>query len=53
VYYVLAEDPDPYPPSFSNYLNKLAPTIGAEVNWTKSNVEVSNNFVKTGKSNIS
>jgi hypothetical protein len=50
MYYVLVENPDPYPPSFNTYLNKLASTIGAEVMWTESNVNVFNNFAKTGKS---
>lgn len=34
VYYVPAENPDPYPPVFDVYLNKLAPTIGGEVKWS-------------------
>ena len=34
MYCVLAENPDPYSPAFDRYLNKLAPTIGAEVKWT-------------------
>ena len=52
VYYVLVENPDPYPPSFDGYLNKLAPTIGAEVKWTHSNSTVYSNFAETGKSII-
>ena len=53
VYYVLVENPDPYPPSFGRYLNEIAPTIGAEVNWTQSNNKVHSNFAETGKSIIS
>jgi hypothetical protein len=47
--YVPTENPDPYPPVFDIYLNKLAPTIGAEVKWTEINQTVYNNFAKTGK----
>ena len=49
MYYVLAKRPDPYPPAFGGYLNKLAPTIGGEVNWTESSDKVYSNFAKTGK----
>ena len=53
MYYVPTEDPDPYPPALDVYLNKIAPTIGAEVQWTKTNEEVYDNFAMTGKSVIS
>jgi hypothetical protein len=53
VYYVPTEDPDPYPPVFDVYLNKIAPTIGGELNWTISSDTVYDNFAKTGKSAIS
>ena len=53
MYYVLAEDPDPYPPAFGKYLNKVAPKIGGEVNWTETNNDVYDNFEKTGESIIS
>ena len=52
MYYVPAENPDPYPPAIDIYLNKLVPTIGAEVNWTETNYDVYDNFAKTGKSII-
>ena len=52
MYYVLAEDPDPYPPAFDNYLNKVAPKIGGEVKWTEVNGDVYDNFAKTGESII-
>ncbi|CAL1708590.1 unnamed protein product [Somion occarium] len=50
VYYVLAQDPDPYPPSFSTYLGNasLKAQIGAEVNWQESSSQVYNNFARTG-----
>ena len=53
MYYVLTENPDPYPPVFDIYLNKLGPKIGAEVKWTNSSDTVYDNFAKTGKSIIS
>uniref|UniRef100_A0A0W0F6L1 Carboxypeptidase n=1 Tax=Moniliophthora roreri TaxID=221103 RepID=A0A0W0F6L1_MONRR len=37
VYYVLARDPDPYPPSISRYLNSIGSRVGAESTWTQSN----------------
>ena len=49
VYYVPTANPDPYPPAFDVYLNKIAPTIGGEVNWTISSDTVYDNFGKTGK----
>ena len=52
MYYVPTENPDPYPPAFGKYLNKLAPKIGAKVKWTKTSDEVYDNFAKTGKSII-
>lgn len=50
VYFVLAEDPDPYPPDFSTFINSKSVTskIGAEVTWTESSNTVYNNFAKTG-----
>ena len=52
MYYVPAENPDPYPPAIDIYLNNLAPTIGAEVEWTETSDEVYNNFAKTGRAFI-
>ncbi|KDR77527.1 hypothetical protein GALMADRAFT_138623 [Galerina marginata CBS 339.88] len=48
VYYVLAEDPDPYPPAIAAYLNTVAPQIGGEVTWVQSSNSVYRNFSKTG-----
>ncbi|KAF9558963.1 serine carboxypeptidase [Agrocybe pediades] len=48
VYFVLAEDPDPYPPAIASYLNKVAPQIGGEVTWTQSSNAVYRNFSLTG-----
>ncbi|KAL0566430.1 hypothetical protein V5O48_012347 [Marasmius crinis-equi] len=48
VYYVLARDPDPYPPPLDTYLATVQEEIGAEVTWTKSNSRVHSNFAATG-----
>ncbi|KXN92916.1 Carboxypeptidase S1 [Leucoagaricus sp. SymC.cos] len=48
VYYVPTADPDPYPPSITNYLNSVASQIGAEATWEQSNNNVYNNFAATG-----
>lgn len=48
VYYVLASNPDPYPPDFTDYINSVASTIGAEAEWTETNDDVYNNFAATG-----
>ena len=52
LYYVPTENPDPYPPVFSGYLNGLAPMIGAKVKWSILSDTVYDNFIKTGKSII-
>ncbi|KAJ3560892.1 hypothetical protein NP233_g10540 [Leucocoprinus birnbaumii] len=48
VYYVPTQNPDPYPPAISSYLNSIASRIGAESTWTQSNNRVYNNFASTG-----
>ncbi|KAJ8521695.1 hypothetical protein ONZ45_g1632 [Pleurotus djamor] len=48
VYYVLATNPDPYPPSFTTWLNSVASKIGGEVTYTTSSRTVYNNFAATG-----
>ncbi|KAL0960542.1 hypothetical protein HGRIS_005580 [Hohenbuehelia grisea] len=48
VYYVLATDPDPYPPSFTTWLNSVASKIGGEVRYTTSSNTVYSNFAATG-----
>ncbi|KAI0795769.1 alpha/beta-hydrolase [Abortiporus biennis] len=50
VYYVLAKNPDPYPPDLSTYLgsSSLMAKIGAESDWQESSDTVYNNFAKTG-----
>ncbi|KAI0352787.1 serine carboxypeptidase [Trametes cingulata] len=50
VYYVLAKNPDPYPPSLDSYLtNKsLMQKIGAESTWQETNDDVYSNFAATG-----
>lgn len=50
VYYVLADDTDPFPPDFTNFINNatLRSLIGAEVTWTESSNTVYNNFARTG-----
>ena len=50
VYYVLARNPDPYPPSLTSYLrsSSLTRTIGAESTWEETNDNVYENFAETG-----
>ena len=50
VYYVLATNPDPYPPDLSTYLgsSSLKTKIGAESNWEESSDAVYDNFASTG-----
>lgn len=50
VYYVLAQNPDPYPPDISSYLgsSSLKSKIGAESNWQETNDQVYDNFANTG-----
>ncbi|KAF4577502.1 hypothetical protein EYR40_003042 [Pleurotus pulmonarius] len=48
VYYVLATDPDPYPPSFTTWLNSVRTRIGGEVTYTTSSNRVYSNFAATG-----
>ncbi|KAK7045775.1 hypothetical protein VNI00_007176 [Paramarasmius palmivorus] len=48
VYYVLARDPDPYPPSITSYLNSVRSQVGAESTWSSSNSVVYRNFANTG-----
>lgn len=50
VYFVLAKDPDAYPPDLSTYLgsSSLKAKIGAETNWEETNNQVYDNFANTG-----
>ena len=50
VYYVLAQNPDPYPPDLSTYLgsSSLRTKIGAESAWQETNDDVYDNFASTG-----
>ncbi|GJJ09074.1 hypothetical protein Clacol_003296 [Clathrus columnatus] len=50
VYYVLSEDPDPYPPNLAPYLtsSNLTSKIGSEAVWKQTNDDVYDNFAKTG-----
>ncbi|KIM72376.1 hypothetical protein PILCRDRAFT_81931 [Piloderma croceum F 1598] len=48
VYYVLATNPDPYPPNITNYLNSIRTKIGAAVPWQESNDDIYNHFAQTG-----
>ncbi|KAF5356576.1 hypothetical protein D9758_008269 [Tetrapyrgos nigripes] len=48
VYYVLATDPDPYPPALDTYLASVRSKIGAEVTWQQTNGNVYSNFAATG-----
>ncbi|KAF8646648.1 hypothetical protein AX16_007146 [Volvariella volvacea WC 439] len=48
VYDVRAQNPDPYPPSFTTWLSSVRTRIGAEVSWQQTNRNVYNNFAATG-----
>ncbi|KAI0643599.1 serine carboxypeptidase [Trametes meyenii] len=50
VYYVLARNPDPYPPSLDTYLgsSSLKKKIGAESDWEETSDAVYSNFADTG-----
>lgn len=50
VYYVLSENPDPYPPDLTPYLtsSNLTSRIGSETTWQQTNDVVYENFAKTG-----
>jgi len=50
VYFVLAKDPDAYPPDLSTYLgsSSLKTKIGAESNWQETSDAVYDNFANTG-----
>ena len=50
VYYVLALDPDPYPPQLDNYLTDPAVTskIGSQSEWQETNLDVYDSFAATG-----
>jgi carboxypeptidase C (cathepsin A) len=50
VYYILTENPDPYPPDLLPYLglSSLMAKIGAASNWSETNEDVYSNFAQTG-----
>lgn len=50
VYYILAKDPDAYPPDPTDFLNNktLEGIIGAEASWQETNYDVYTNFGDTG-----
>ncbi|KAF5343788.1 hypothetical protein D9757_007134 [Collybiopsis confluens] len=48
VYYVLATNPDPYPPDLTSYLRSIQTKIGAESTWQETNDQVYDNFAATG-----
>ncbi|KAF8887447.1 serine carboxypeptidase [Gymnopilus junonius] len=48
VYYVLTQNPDPYPPDLTNYLASIAKKAGAESTWQETNDQVYSNFAATG-----
>lgn len=48
VYYVLTENPDPYPPDITNYLNSIASAVGAESTWRESSELIYENFAVAG-----
>ncbi|KAJ4001654.1 serine carboxypeptidase [Lentinula boryana] len=48
VYYILATNPDPYPPDLTSYLKTIETKIGAESTWQETNDNVYDNFAATG-----
>ena len=50
MYYILAKDPDSYPPDPTDFLNNqtLESIIGAEASWQETNYDVYTNFGDTG-----
>ncbi|KAJ6496192.1 Alpha/Beta hydrolase protein [Mycena sanguinolenta] len=48
VYYVLAENLDPYPPDLTSYLASIQTKVGAQVTWQETNDDVYDNFAATG-----
>lgn len=50
VYYVLAQNPDPYPPDITSFLSSssLKAKIGAESTWHETSETVYDNFASTG-----
>jgi carboxypeptidase C (cathepsin A) len=50
VYFILAKNPDAYPPDLSTYLgsSSLKSKIGAESDWQETNDQVYDNFASTG-----
>ena len=49
-YFILARDPDPYPPDLTPYLTNttLMSVIGAQSTWQETNFQVYENFASTG-----
>ena len=47
-YYVLAKNPDPYPPNITDYLNSIKSKIGAATAWTETNDNVYYKFAAMG-----
>ncbi|EKM75505.1 hypothetical protein AGABI1DRAFT_109384 [Agaricus bisporus var. burnettii JB137-S8] len=47
-YYILTQNPDPYPPAISNYLNSISSKIGAEQVFALSSSAVYRNFANRG-----
>jgi hypothetical protein len=50
VYYVLTQNPDPYPPALDTYLgsSKVTTAIGAQSAWQETNDDVYSDFAATG-----
>ena len=46
---MLHRDPDPYPASFTTWINSVRTTIGATKTFTESNSQVYSNFASTGQ----
>jgi carboxypeptidase C (cathepsin A) len=48
VYYVLATNPDPYPPNITDYLNTIRSKVGAATTWQETSDDVYYRFAATG-----
>ncbi|KAI0036240.1 serine carboxypeptidase [Vararia minispora EC-137] len=50
VYYILTQNPDPYPPALDSYLgsSNVTSAIGAQSTWSETNFNVYSNFAATG-----
>ncbi|PFH53275.1 hypothetical protein AMATHDRAFT_137711 [Amanita thiersii Skay4041] len=48
MYYVLAKNPNPYPPDITGFLDSIAARIGAEKKFAQGSLEIVSNFMTSG-----